>query len=268
MQWSKIDGLEVNMGEKLNFFMKFKISAYKVKDYSLLLKDGLGRAFGYMLILSVLVGSILGVMQFTILNKLEKEASELLQQDNFKFELSNNLLDFKESPYKQEKGTSIVIIDSNKTLEDAVSFKSITVHKDISYLFLRDGLVTRVDGSEFKLKYSEIPFLIGDINNEDVVKTLNELKPVKYIMVLVMILVTYAMVILKALLVSLAGLMSNNITGAKLGYKNILKLSIYALTLPMMVELIIPIGSYSIIIAGVYVIIAINKLKNEEYSKV
>ncbi|MGL4949550.1 MAG: DUF1189 family protein [Anaeroplasmataceae bacterium] len=255
------------MKEKMNFLTRVKISTVKVKNYSLLIKDGLGKAFVYMLILSILVGSVLGVIQFTVLNKIEKEAIKLLQQEDFKFEISNNILDFKKSPYKQEKGRSIVIIDSNKNLDDVESFKSVTVHKDISYVFLADGFVTRIDSSEFKLKYSEIPFIDGNINNELVIKTLNELKPVKYIMVLAMIFVTYIIAIVKALLISLAGLMSNSMTGANLKYEDILKLSIYALTLPMILEFIIPIGSYSIIVAGLYLIIAISSIKKEQNIK-
>lgn len=251
------------MKEKLNFLSRFKISMYKVKSYSLLLKESLGKAFVYMLILSVLVGSVLGVLQFTILNKVEKEVTALLQQDNFKFEISNNILDFKQSPYTQEKGRSVVIIDSNKTLDEAASFKSVIVHKDISYVFLKDGFLTRVDDSRFKVKYSEIPFSNGNIDNELVLKTLEQLKPVKYIMIFAFIIITYFTSILKALLVSLVGLMSNNITSANLQYKDILKLSIYAFTLPMVLEFIIPIGSYSIIIAGIYVMIAIRDIKRK-----
>ncbi|MGL5354594.1 MAG: DUF1189 family protein [Clostridium sp.] len=252
------------MKEKISFLTRVKISVFKVKNYSLFLKDSLRKAFGYMLILSILVGSVLGVIQFTILNKIEQETIKLLQQEDFKFEISNNILDFKKSPYKQEKGRSVVIIDSNKTLEDIGSFKSITVHKDISYVFLSDGFVTRVDSSEFKVKYSEIPFIDGNINNELVIKTLNELKPVKYIMVFAMIFATYIIAIVKALLISLAGLMSNNMTGANLKYKDILKLSIYTLTLPMILDFIMPIGSYSIIISGLYLIIAISSIKKEQ----
>lgn len=251
------------MKDKLNFFTRFKISILEVKNYSLLLKDSLKKALGYMLILSVLVGVVLGVVQFTIFNKLEKETNILLKQEEFKFEINNYLLDFKQSPYKLEQGTSVVIIDSNKTLDDIGSFKSITVHKDISNVFLKDGLVTRIDGNEFKIKYSEIPFLTGDINNEVAINALNSLKPIKYIMIFAIIFATYILSIIKALLISLAGLMSKNITGANLNYKDILKISLYALTLPMVIELLIPISSYSIIIAGVYVLVAISKLKNE-----
>ncbi|MGL5085505.1 MAG: DUF1189 family protein [Clostridium sp.] len=255
------------MKEKINILTRFKISMFNVKNYSLLLKDGLIKSFVHILILSILVGSVLGGIQFTILNKLEKETKILLQQEDFKFEISNNLLDFKNSPYKYEKGTSVVIIDSNKTLDEVSSFKTTTVHKDISYVFLKDGFVARIDSSEFKMKYSEILFVEGNINNDIVIKALDEVKVVKYIVVVVMIIATYFIAIAKALLISIVGIMSNNIIGTNLKYKDILKISLYAITLPMVLEVIIPISNYSIIIAGVYVIVTINSIKNEQNIK-
>ena len=93
------------MEEKLNFLSRLKISIFKVKQYSLFLKEGLNKSIVYILMLSIIVGFILGVSQFSMLTTLEKSTKVLLKQEDFKFEMNNGILDFKHSPYKEEEGS-------------------------------------------------------------------------------------------------------------------------------------------------------------------
>ena len=251
------------MEEKLNFLSRLKISIFKVKQYSLFLKEGLNKSMVYILMLSIIVGFILGVSQFSMLTTLEKSTKVLLEQEDFKFEVNDGILDFKDSPYKQEEGPSVVIIDSNKTLADSESFRSITIHKDMSSVFLKDGIVARLNGTEYKIKYSDTPLLDNNINNEVAINALNKAKPIKYVTVICMILITYLVALFNGLLISLAGIMSNKMNGSKLKYKEIFIISLYSLTLPMIVKLIIPIGSLTIIISGIYVVIVISNISKE-----
>ena len=186
------------MEEKLNFLSRLKISIFKVKQYSLFLKEGLNKSMVYILMLSIIVGFILGVSQFSVLTTLEKSTKVLLEQEDFKFEVNDGILDFKDSPYKQEEGPSVVIIDSNKTLADSESFRSVTIHKDMSSVFLKDGIVARLNGTEYKIKYSDTPLLDNNINNEVAINALNKAKPIKYVTVICMILITYLVALFNA----------------------------------------------------------------------
>ncbi|MEG0856784.1 MAG: DUF1189 family protein [Terrisporobacter sp.] len=248
------------MKYKLNFLVRMKISVAKVKEYSLLLKEDLSKAIGYILILSIVVGMVLGVTQFTLLTVLEKSAKIVLKSEEFKFEINDGILDFKNSPYKEEQGSSIVIIDSDKTLDESESLRTITVHKDMSSAFLQDGIIARASGIEYKIKYSDIPFIETYVDNEIALNFLDKVKPIKYIVFLVMIILTYILSLAKALLISVAGVLANNMSGSKLKYKDVFKISIYSLTLPMIIALIIPIGSLSVIISAMYVSVAINNI--------
>ena len=44
-------------------------------------------------------------------------------------------------------------------------------------------------------------------------------------------------------------------------YKDILKLSIYATTLPAILGIIVPIGTFSLLISGIYLILVMKMLK-------
>lgn len=252
------------MEYKLNFLSRLKISVAKIKEYPLLLKEDLSKAIGYILILSIIVGMALGITQFTILSVLEKSAKTVLENEDFKFEMNNGILDFKASPYKQEQGSSLVIIDSNMTLEESESFRPVTVHKDMSSVFLKDGVIAKAYGVEYKMKYEDIPFMAEHINNETALNALNKAKPIKYIIFVIMIVLTYILALAKALLISIAGILTNKMSGSKLKYKDIFKISLYALSLHMLVELIMPIGSLSVIISAIYVAIAINNISRKE----
>lgn len=252
------------MESKLNFLSKLKISMFKVKEYPLFFKEGLNKAITYILILSIFIGSILGVLQFSALTILEKTANILLAQEEFKFEMNNGILDFKATPYKEESGSDVVIIDSNITLENSTEVRNITVHKDRSVAFLKDGIVSRMNGMEYKIKYLEVPFLDKSINNDILIDSLQKAKPIKYLIFIAMILITYFAAMFNALLISVAGVLSNKMNGSKLKYKDIFKISIYSLTLPMILKLIIPIGTFSIIISALYVTIAIGNVSRKE----
>lgn len=252
------------MENKLSFLSKLKISMFKIKQYPLFLKEGLNKAITYILILSIFIGMILGSLQFATLTVLEKSAKILLEQEEFKFEMSNGVLDFKSTPYKEEEGSDVVVIDSNITLDDSSSIRNITVHKDRSVAFLKDGMISRLNGTEYKFKYIDIPFLDKNINNEVLINVLQKAKPVKYLVFIFVILITYIVAMFNALLISLAGIISNKMNGSNLQYKDILKMSMYSLTLPMILKFIIPIGSLSILISAMYVTIAIGNISREE----
>lgn len=248
------------MNKNLNFLSRFKISAFQIKKYSSFLSEGINKVITYILMLSILIGMILGTVQFIILNTVEKGLNSSLKQEEFQFEIKEGLLDFKNSPYKIEEGGTLVIIDTNKSLNESESFRITTVHKDISTVFVKDGIIVNQNGDEYKLKYSQIPFLNGEINNEVAINILTKAKPIKYVVFIIMILVTYISLMVNGLIISLLGMISNKINKAKLKYKDIFKISLYSLTLPTLLNLVFPIGSFKILIAIIYTTIAINNI--------
>lgn len=248
------------MEKKLNFLSRFKISAFQIKKYSLFLKEGTNKVITYILMLSILIGMVLGTLQFIVLNTLEEGLKNSLKQETFQFEMNEGVLDFKNSPYKIEEGVSVVIIDTSKSLDESESFRSITVHKDMSTVFVKDGVIVNQNGDEYKLKYSEIPFLNEKINNEVAINILTKAKPIKYIVFIIMIIVAYISLMINGLIISLLGMISNKISGSKLKYKDIFKISLYSLTLPALLNLVFPIGSLIILISVIYTTIAIKNI--------
>ena len=65
-------------------------------------------------------------------------------------------------------------------------------------------------------------------------------------------------IIIYALIISLVGLLSNLITNRKMEYGKLFNLSLYAVTLPAIINLIYPIGGYSILVGGIILMFGLN----------
>ena len=70
----------------------------------------------------------------------------------------------------------------------------------------------------------------------------------------------------QALLISLVGLLSNLIGNRKISYRELFNLSLYAVTLPAIINLIYPIGGYFILVGGIILMFGLSYifLNNEK----
>ena len=73
-----------------------------------------------------------------------------------------------------------------------------------------------------------------------------------------MIIASFVQLIIYSLLISLVGLLSNLITNRKIEYGKLFNLSLYAITLPAIINLIYPIGGYSVLVGGIILMFGLN----------
>ena len=108
------------------------------------------------------------------------------------------------------------------------------------------------NGSEdVTYKYSDLGLDKIDFNNDFLITALEKVDIVKYIIIPIIIIVNFIQLIIYSLLISLVGVLSNLIANRKLEYGKLFNLSLYAVTLPAIINLIFPIGGYSILIGGI-----------------
>lgn len=253
------------MEDKINFFTKLKISMFKPSKYNLLLKDGLNKALLFLGVITIIVGAFFGMTLTAVTSVIEVGTEEILTKDDFKFTLTDGVLNFENSPFIQEEGKTVLLIDSNVSIDNTDSIRSQYVHKETSLLFLKDGIIARMGSTEQKLKYSDIPMLPSKLDNEQALSMVSKLKPLKYIVFIVAIIITFLEALVNALVVSVAGLLSNKMNGANLKYVDIFKLSIYSLTLPLFLGLILPSAtSFTILISAFCVTMAIGNIRAKQ----
>lgn len=247
----------------INFINKFKISLYNIKKYNDLIILRFSHAIIYSIILSLIAGSILGCINFSNISKFQKLVKTTMENEKYEFELHDGILDFKNSPIKSESGKFMILVDTNIGLEDVDTIRNIIVHKDMAMVILKDGIYTNTGGQKAEYKYSDMSLLVDNINNESLIKSLDYMWIFKYIIFIASIIWTYVSYIFNSLILSLVGLLLSKINNINLKYIDVLKLCIYSMTLPIIIRIFYPLGSLSILIAGVYLILWMNRIRRE-----
>lgn len=236
------------------------------KKYVYLNKEKLSKAFLYVLLLSVIIGLVQGVMGAVLISGIEKTTKMILEEDEVQFEMKDGVLDFKNSHLKEEEGQALLYIDTNKDIDDLDSLRSITVHKDTVTVLLRDGFMVKSGSESVTQKYSDLGLDLINFNNDFVISIIEKLDIVKYIIIPIMIVVNFVQLLMYALFISLMGILSNLISNRKMSYNRVFNLALYSVTLPTIINLIFPIGVYSILIGGIILMFGLSFI-NDNYLK-
>ena len=236
------------------------------KKYVYLNKEKLSKAFLYVLLLSVIIGLVQGVMGAVLISGIEKTTKMILEEDEVQFEMKDGVLDFKNSPLKEEEGQALLYIDTNKDIDDLDSLRSITVHKDTVTVLLRDGFMVKSGSESVTQKYSDLGLDLINFNNDFVISIIEKFDIVKYIIIPIMIVVNFVQLLMYALFISLMGILSNLISNRKMSYNRVFNLALYSVTLPTIINLIFPIGVYSILIGGIILMFLLSFI-NDNYLK-
>lgn len=255
------------MKEKINMIDRFKWSL-NPKRYVYLVKDNLGKAFLYLFILATIFGLFQGITIVSTIDVVESVISKAYEDGKLNFEMKNGLLDFEISPYKEEQGSTVLLVDTDKTVEEVDSLRKITVHKDLSTVILKDGIVIKSGSEEVIYKYSDFGLDKVNFNNEIIDIFIRELGIIKYLIIPVVVIVRFIGMLFYSIIMSLAGALSILLNKQRLSYSNIFKLSMYSITIPTLLELIFPLGKYNMFIGGLILIFAINFVIYDDIIKV
>lgn len=245
------------MANKLNMINRFKFSM-NPKSYLNFINDKFGKAVLYLLIISVVIGSIESIKAIMLFSTVEKSFQNALKDEDLKFELKDGVLNFESSQLKEEEGQFLLLIDTDKSIEELDSLRSITVHKEVVTVFLKDGFMFKSDSDKKTYKYSEIGLDRVYIDNNILINLISNLKFVKFIIIPLVIIAEFISMLINAFLISIVGVLNVLFSRRKMSYNNIFKLSIYSLTLPLLINMIFPAEGYVVLIGGFMLILAIN----------
>lgn len=255
------------MEKKITMLNRFTFSI-RPKKYIYLVKENLSKAFLYILLLSVIFGFIQGSMSTYIISNVEKAVEIFLKQDELKFELKDGILSFPSSPIKEEEGQTLLYIDTNKSLDDLDSIRNITVHKDNATVILKDGVMTKFSSEQNTFKYSDYGLDKFNINNDIVINALSKIYIIKYFIIPFSMIVNFVQLLIWGLIISLVGVVNNLINPKKMKYSKTLTISLYAVTLPALINSIYPIGALSVLIGGFVLMFGINYINYYENKEI
>ena len=230
------------MNEKTNIFKKFVNSLYNIHEFPKYMKEGIGRAITYALLLCVLCGLATGLSMSTIINKSMNQVISTLEKDENQFVIENGELDIKNSPLKINNDGSLVYIDDNITLDNKDELKNITVNSDSYILMLKDGLY--IHSGLFSTVTSTYKEMLMDskIDSKSLVSAVKfTSKFVIGAFILMNIIQTIIGFLMDSLFIALSAVFISRLFLMNFKYSQMYSLTVYASTLPMIMVAILTI---------------------------
>lgn len=251
----------------MNFFIQMRESVIDFKFYRSIKDNKFSRSFIYLLLLFLIIYSISGTRIFITTRIVIDELVTNLNQNAPEFSLENGEFNFEgKMPYYISSSTDeAFVIDTTgqvteSVLKDVVSGMLIT--KDKVYV-KRNAVETR----EFSL--TELKGI--NITKADVLEFLPKLSWIVIIFIAFGFIFVLGWKLLNAVILALLGLIANAAFRGRLKFNNLMNISIYALTLPMLIQLAVnlygyPIPSFGLIywvISILYVVLAVKSCNDD-----
>lgn len=230
------------MEENLSFPEQFIGSIFKFETYRVFFRRSTGRAFLYLFLASIILAG-LGSIRFLVeFNAEINEVVNTLKANLPYFELRNGELTVDAGmPYiVSESADHIFVIDTTGQLD-----QSILDDYDVGMLLTKHDLYQKQ--SVFETRHYSLNAFAGlTITRDDMIRWLPILRWLIVIIIMFGFVFYFCGKLLSALIISLGGLIIENAVNRKIGFGSLFKLSLYALTLPMIIQVVLTLARVTV----------------------
>ncbi|MBU3131652.1 DUF1189 domain-containing protein [Clostridium gasigenes] len=251
--------------EKMSFLKKFINSTYNFKSYNYFISEKLSKAVLYLLLLAFVSSGFMVLKEGFSFNKEFSKMKTILNEEMPSFTLDNDeLIIDSEMPIIYEEDNTIFVIDTSNELD----IKSLDKYN--SGIFIgKNELIFKENSTKFTtIKYSSLE-LKNSLTSEYVNRIVNTFGNIFIIigLVLIFIFLLIGKLISVFAIMPLAALIIASILNKKLSYSNLIKISAYALTVPILLKTFlklvgITIPVFFILYYGIGIVYLIFALKN------
>jgi hypothetical protein len=254
---------------RINIFKCFIYSITGFDRYRVLLRQSMGKAVGCLILLTFLLSAVVFVPFYTMTHEMSVNALTYATEKMPDFKLAGGRLEvYGEMPIVIEEGDLPVVIDTTPGAED-----SILVEYDNVLLFTESKVIVKSYVNRQEYPFSAFEGM--DITKDMLMKALPMIKA--YINIIIIITAVFmgilfvGMKFFSALVVSIIGLIANSSSKTNLTFKSIFKLSMFSMTLPLIIctvidALMIGIPFMPVLFyvgSGIYIFGAIKSIKRE-----
>lgn len=251
----------------MNFFLQMRESVIDFKFYRSIKNNKFSRSFVYLLLLFLIIYFINGTKTFVVTGVVVDELATRLNFNMPEFSLTNGEFSFEgEMPYYISSSTSeALIIDTTGQVDE-------TVLKDVASGMLITKNKAYVKRSEIETREFSLSELKGvSVTKRDVIEFLPKLRWIVLIFIAFGFIFALGWKLLNTVILALLGLTANSILKGRLKFNNLMNISIFALTLPMLLQLAVnlygyPIPGFGLIYWGIsilYVFMAVKSCVEE-----
>lgn len=239
--------------EKMNFFKKVWYSITKIEKYPEMSAQGLGKAIGYLSILVAIITLIICIGTFYKINVEVEEGIKYIQNELPEFSYSDGELkvDSEETIEISEEVSRLgkIIINTNE-IDERTKEKYISdvTESESGIVLLKNEAIVKVAllpgtiRTDYKTELTK--YKIDNFDKTSIIQYVNSSKMIPlylqmFIEVFIYIFCALLIIIaINALYVSLAGYITSRFAGIKMRYVAIFNMSIYALTLSLILSMI------------------------------
>ena len=217
----------------MGFFQKIFHSVAGFGKYRYFIRQRPGKAVVYLLLLSLILGAVSLIPVVIDFNKTVSEFIVGFDKSVPNFTFENGKLSVEgDMPIIFGEGSSTLIIDTSSQADE-----SLLNDYDTAVLITSDRMIQKTYANKQVTNFSLMQGL--RLNRDDVKRTLPILKLFSVLYMIIGVIVFICAKFISALIASLIGLMINAITGTKLPYRDLFKISVYSLTLPLFIGTLI-----------------------------
>ena len=240
----------------IKFFKKVWYSITKFEKYPEMATEGVGRAIWYliqfMFIFAIIISAVMVYKFAGVIN-----AGTNYINDNFEvlsYENGNLDVKIKNNDNKMTSDMGTLIIDtSDLDSKDIENYKKDISTNKMGIIWLKDKVIFKLQDIQEEYYYKDIldEFGITSFDKTDLIEYVQTNKTSTYIAYFIAI-VIYTFIlyfiaqIMNAILLSIFGVITSWIAGMKIRYRAIFNMSIYAITLSTILQLIYIIVNYFI----------------------
>lgn len=246
----------------MSFFKKMAYSVTSIGMYPKMIKQGVGKAFLYLFLLTLIFGTIDSVVTGYNVNQAVGQFADTLKEEIPEFTLKNGTLQVEgDMPMiLQETESSVLAIDTTGQLDES---------------FLNDYesglLVLKHKAINKKNQFSTEEFSFQQFNltltKDNLISWLPYLKWAGVIFGVFAWIFFFIGKMASALFIALIGLIASAVFKAKMPFGQLYTTSIYALTMPILADLIFKLFNMNLpvlvyyVIAVLYMVLAVEKMK-------
>lgn len=252
--------------KKIGFFTKVKNSITSPASYAEFLKESMGKAVLYLLLLCIILGGIAAIKDIIVYEKAINSISYDLKDKVPDFTFKNGELNVT--------GKMPIILDGNKDNPliidtDQGADASLLNNYSNATLITKTKLYQKQSSSSIRETSLE-SFKTLNLTKDNLANMLNVIRFLIFLIIIIEPLFFFGFKFIAAFIVAIMGLLINIILKSELSFKELYKLSIYALTLSLILKVLYQLlpfstGFFSIIyyvVGGVYLALALKHIKS------
>jgi len=239
--------------KNMNFFSRVKTAVVNLENYNVFLGEKISVAIKYFFLIVLILVLVIAVAQTYSIMGMVNKGVQYIQNEMPDFLYQDGKLEFSENVNAYDEQFDVYMIADTS---DELSEEKINEYKDqiksSGIIFLKDNLIYKVGNQEVKYNYSELSseLEITDLNKEKMLQYISSVGMIGIAITIVlgivfgMYIVQVISIFMDWVMITLFTLISSRICGMSINYKSAFNISIYALTLPIILTMLYNVAYY------------------------